>query len=146
MHSFSRTHSHSGVKRSGNLVVLLEPGTATKDLWQPELANGAFHVANLPLAWWRCLDPLGRLPADTTNHVGMGQSLWRPLSRLDIQGVGERLRDSRVERRSPAWDDQAGVANVSRGRPFASTGAEAQRRCHGWRLANDCVTEGCGEG
>ena len=109
-----KSHPHGGVQSPGNFVVLLETRAASEDLWQPELANSAFHVANFALSWGRSLDPLRRFPSDTTHHVGMGQCLWRPLLGLDIEGRGNRLGDPRVQRRSPARDDQVAVDLVAR--------------------------------
>lgn len=68
-----------------NLVVLLEARAASENLGQPELAYSSLHVANLALRRRWGLDPLRRLPAHTTHHVGMGQRLWRPLLRLHVQ-------------------------------------------------------------
>lgn len=43
------TYAHGCVERPCNVVVLLKPWAATQDLWKPESANSALHVANLSL-------------------------------------------------------------------------------------------------
>jgi hypothetical protein len=110
------TYPHSGMQSPGNLIILLKPGTASEDLWQPELTYGTLHMANLALCWSGRFYPLRWFPSNTAYHVRMGQSLWGPLLRLDIQGRGNRLCDPRVQRRRPAWDDQVAVDLIARSR------------------------------
>ena len=98
---------------ASNLIVLLQPWAASQDLWQPELPDSTLHVTDLSLSWWRGLDPLGRLPADTTDHIRMCEGLWRPLLWLSTQGRGDRLCDSRVQRRGSAGDDEVAVGLAS---------------------------------
>ena len=73
------TYPHSSMQGPGDLVILLEAWAASKNLRQPELTNSTLHVANLALAGRGSLDPLGRLPPNTADHVGMGESLGGPL-------------------------------------------------------------------
>lgn len=74
-------------------------------------------MADLALRRRRCLDPLRRLTADAAHHVGMGKSLRRTLLRLDVQRRWDRLRDSRVEGRGAARDDEVVVALIARAGP-----------------------------
>lgn len=99
------TYSHGSMQRTSNVIVLLQPWATAKDLRQPKLADGALHVPNLALSWGRGLDPLGRLAANTTDHVGMCKRLGRPLLGFGVEGRGDGLCDSRMQRRSPAGDD-----------------------------------------
>lgn len=121
-----QTYPHGRVQRPGNLIILFEPGAASQDLGQPESSDGTLHVANLALSGSGSLDPLRGLSANTTNHVGMGERLGASGALLDVQGRGERLGDSRVERRSPAGDDEAMVGIVSGWGTLAGAGARAQ--------------------
>jgi hypothetical protein len=52
------TYPHSRVQRAGDVVVLLQSGAAPQNLRKPELADGAFHVADLALHRRRCFHPL----------------------------------------------------------------------------------------
>lgn len=115
------TNPHGCVEGSGNLVVLLQTWTASQNFWQPELAHGTLHVGHFALSWRWCFHPLRRFPADTTYHVGMGERLWRSLSRLDVEGRWDGLSDSRVKGRGPARNDE-GMINIliPRGRPVPS--------------------------
>lgn len=56
----------------------------------------------------------------------MGKRLWASSALLDVQGGGERLGDSRVERRGAAGDDEAVVGIVSGWGALAGAGARAQ--------------------
>lgn len=87
-------YPHGGVQRPRNLIVLFQTRAATKNLGQPELANGALHVLNFPLDWRGRLDPLGWLTAHTTDHIGMSQGLGGALGGLQVQCRGNRLRDT----------------------------------------------------
>lgn len=125
------TYPHSSVERSCDLIVLLQPGTATQDLWQPEGAYCALHVPDLALSWCWGFDPLRWFPADTTYHVGMGECLGAATALLRVQSRRERLGDARVQRRSPAGNNDA-VINVVPGRRtvVASARPQGQRWCH----------------
>jgi hypothetical protein len=101
------------MKSPRNLVILLQSGTASQNLWEPELAHGALHVPDLPLRWGWCLHPLGRLPPDTTDHVGVGERLGGSLLGLHVEGGRNWLGDARVQRRGPARDDQILVADIA---------------------------------
>lgn len=101
------------MKRTRNLVVLLQSGAASENLGEPELANSALHVSNLALSRRGGLDPLRRLPANTADHVGMGKRLGSALLRLDVEGRRDGLGDAGVKRRSAARDDQAVVALIT---------------------------------
>lgn len=106
------THLHSGVQRTSNLVILLQPGAATQDLGQPELSNGALHVSNLALRGRRRLDPLRGLAADTADHVRMRESLWGPLLGLGGESSRRGLGDSGVKRGSAAGDQEVVSASA----------------------------------
>ena len=93
----ARAYPHGGMQRAGTLIVLLDSWTAAEYLGEPELPDGTFHVLDLSLGWSGSLDPLGRFPADTADHVGVGQGFWRLLNGLHVQSGGERLGDARVE-------------------------------------------------
>lgn len=58
MNAQSTAYPHSRVQSSCNLVILLQPGTASQDLGEPELADSTLHVANLALFGSGGLDPL----------------------------------------------------------------------------------------
>jgi len=45
----ARKYPHGSMKGAGNIVVLLQSGTASENLRQPELANSALHMSNLSL-------------------------------------------------------------------------------------------------
>lgn len=114
------TYPHGSMESSGNLIVLLKTRAASEDLGQPELAHGTLHVANLSLSWGRGLYPLRWLSSDTTHHVGMSESLGRTLLGLQVQSGRNRLGDARVQRRSPAGNDQVAVGLIA-GRRAAIT-------------------------
>lgn len=121
------SYPHGGVQRSRNLIILFQPRAATQNLGQPELANGTLHVLNLPLYWcWR-LDPLGWLTANTTDHVGMGQGLWRALCGLQVQCRGNWLGDTRMQRRRATGDNERSVGLVSSHGPVPSGRANEGR-------------------
>jgi hypothetical protein len=101
------------VKGTSNIVVVLDAGAAAQDLGKPELANGALHVANLALGRTRCLDPLRRLAANTTDHVGMGEGLWSTLLRLDVESRRDWLCNSRVKRRGATGNHEIVSALVA---------------------------------
>lgn len=135
------TYSHGSMQRPGNLVVLLQSGAASQNLWQPELTNCTLHVSNLALRWCRRLDPLRRLAAHATNHVGMSKGLWCPLVRFGVEGRGQGLGDSRVKGGSPARDDEVTVSLASN-RAFASPrpgkrGVRRKRWSHGCDLLQE---------
>lgn len=94
------SYPHCSVQRSSDFVVLVNSRAAPKDLGEPELADGALHMANLALGRDRCLDPLGWLPTHTTYHVGMSEGLWRSSlpGLANVQCRWERLCDPRMER------------------------------------------------
>ena len=127
--SFNCTYPHSGMKRSGNLIILLQSWAATQDLWKPELADSTFHVLNLALSRRRGFDPLRRLSPDTTNHVGVGQSLGCSLTRLDVQRGRKRLRDPGVQRGCSTGDDEV-FCLVPRRRSLAGARTKTERRSH----------------
>jgi hypothetical protein len=78
-------HPHGRVQGSSNLIILLQSGAAAQNLWQPELTDGALHVANLSLVWGGSLDPLRGFTANTAYHVGMSESLGGPLGGFDVE-------------------------------------------------------------
>jgi hypothetical protein len=122
-----KTYPHSSMKRPSNLVILLEARAASENLGQPELAYSTLHVANLALGWSWSLDPLRRFSSNTTHHVGMGQCLGCPLLGFHVQGRGDRLCDSGVERGCSAGNDQVAVGLVARNRtaiPIAGPGPD----------------------
>lgn len=94
------------MKRSGNLIILLQPGTAPQNLGQPELADGALHMADLPLGGGRSADPLRRLTTNTTDHVGMSQGLGGSLGGLGADLRGNRLGDAGMQRRGATGEDE----------------------------------------
>ena len=57
-HPVPFTYPHGGVQSSRNLIILLQPWTATQYFRQPELSHSALHVPNLSLSRSWCLDPL----------------------------------------------------------------------------------------
>lgn len=129
------------MKGSGNLVVLLQPRAAAQDLRQPELADGALHVANFPLSRGGRSDPLGRLTADTAYHVGMGEGLGGTLGGLDIKIRGNGLGYARMERGGAAGDHEGVFALIARGGPVAGGRTHkrrviSQRRSHGAEVSN----------
>lgn len=107
------------MQSSRDIIILLEPGTASQNFWQPKLAHSTLHVSDLPLRWWGGLDPLRGFPANTTDHVRMGQGFRGPLRRLDIQGGRDGLGDARMQRRGPAGDQEV-VALLARHGTVAS--------------------------
>ena len=134
------THPHGRVQHPGNLVVLLEPRATAQDLGQPELADGALHVADLALGGRGGAHPLRRLAAHAAHHVGMGQRLGCPLGGLDVERGGDGLGDARVQRRGAARDDQRVLGDglgVARRGPVPRAGAErgvvaeGERGAHG---------------
>jgi len=130
-----RTYSHCGMQRPGNLVVLLQSGAATKNLRQPELADGTFHVPDLPLHWRRCLDPLRRLPADTAYHIRMRERFGCSLSWLRlVHRTRHRLGDPGVQRRRAIRNDQVVVVTADRSR-LAGTRPRGEGRRHGVYLS-----------
>lgn len=94
------------MKRSGNLIILLQPGAAPQNLGQPELADGALHMADLPLGGGGSADPLRRLTANTTDHVGMSQGLGGSLGGLGVDLRGDRLGDAGMQRRGATGDHE----------------------------------------
>lgn len=107
------TYSHGSMQGASNVVILLQPRAAAQDLRQPKLPDSTLHVSDLALGRGRGLDPLGRLAANTTDHVGMCKGLGRPLLVLGIESRGNWLGNSRMKRRCPAGDYQIIVALVA---------------------------------
>lgn len=107
------TYSHGSMQGASNVIILLQPRAAAQDLRQPELPDSTLHVSDLALSRGRGLDPLGRLAANTTDHVGMCKGLGRPLLVLGIESRGNWLGNSRMQRRCPAGDYQIIVALVA---------------------------------
>lgn len=119
---------------AGNVIVLLQSRAASEDLGQPELADSTLHVADFALRWRGRLDPLRRLAANATDHVGMGQSLGGALLGLVVgKGRGNWLCDPRVEGRGATGNDQVAVDVFAAGDgPVAglrATTREGGRRC-----------------
>jgi hypothetical protein len=106
-------YPHGSVQSSGNFVILLQSWTTTKDLWQPELAHGTFHVAYLALSGCWCFYPLRRLSSNTAYHIGVRECFRCSLLRLEVQSGGYWLRNTRVERGCPARDDEVLVTMVA---------------------------------
>lgn len=98
-------YPHSGMKRSGNLIVLFQTRAATEDLWKPELTDGTFHVLNASLNGCRSANPLRGFAPNTTDHVGMSECLWCVLGRLCDQRGRHWLRDTGMEGGRSAGDD-----------------------------------------
>lgn len=94
------------MKRSGNLIILLQPGAAPQNLGQPELTDGALHMADLPLGRGGSADPLRRLPTNTTDHVSMSQGLGGSLGGLGVDLRWDRLGDAGMQRRGATGDDE----------------------------------------
>lgn len=116
------------MQSSSNLVILLQSRTAPQNLGQPELANGALHMTDLPLSGGGGSNPLRRLTTDTTDHVGMGESLGGALGGLHSLGLGG-LGDARVQRRGTTGDDQRVLSVTSRRR--RTSGKRVKRVTHG---------------
>lgn len=120
------TNSHGGMESASNLVILLQARAATQNLRKPELTDGTLHVANLALSGSGSLDPLRWFAANTANHVGMGKRLGSSLLGFDVQSRGNRLCDTRVQRRSTAGNKHIVASLVARAGPaitIASPGA-----------------------
>ncbi len=100
------TYSHGGMQIPRHFIVLLNPGAASKDLRKPVLPHGSLHVLDLTLTRSGGLNPLRGFSTHTTNHVGMREGLWGPLSWFDVQSRRNRLSDARMKRGSPTWDDE----------------------------------------
>jgi hypothetical protein len=109
----SKTHSHSSMKSSGNLVILFQSRTASKNFWQPKLSNSRFHVSNFALCWRRCLYPLRGLSSNTAYHVGMSKGLRGALLCLDSQRRWNWLGNPRVQRGRPARYDEILIGLVT---------------------------------
>jgi hypothetical protein len=112
------------MQRSGNFIVLLQPGTAAQDLGQPKLTNSTLHVLDLTLRWGRGLDPLRGLPTDTADHVSMGEGLGSALRRLQVQRGRNGLSDAGMQRGSAARDNEGAVGLTPRQRPVAGRGTD----------------------
>ena len=125
------SYPHSGMQRSGDLIILLQPRAASQDLWQPELPDCTFHVPNLALRWcWR-LHPLRWLSSHTAHHVGMGQCLGGTLSWLwSVHGAWHWLSDSGMERRRPIRNDQVLVVCPTRRTRLSRPWPRGERRRH----------------
>ena len=106
-------YSHRRVQRPCNLVVLLESGTASQDLRQPELTNSTLHVPDLSLRRCRCSSPLRGLPANTTYHVGMCEGLGSALADLWLAHMASGLRNLTVQTGCAIGNDEVvGVATL----------------------------------
>jgi hypothetical protein len=89
-------YPHRRMQGPRYFIILFQPGAASQDLRQPELTHSTLHVPNFPLGRRRCLDPLGRFSAHTTDHVGVSKSLWCALLRLEVQSGRNWLCDTGV--------------------------------------------------
>lgn len=116
------------MKSTGHFIILLQARTTAQNLGQPELRNGAFHVANLALCGGGSLDPLGGFPTDTAYHVGMSKGFWSTLGRLGSHRRGNRLSDARMERRSAAGRDERALGLIASGRAVVAGGRTDERR------------------
>lgn len=132
------TYPHSRVQGASNLVVLLQPWATSEYFWQPELTDGTLHVTNLALGWLGRLYPLRRLPANTTDHVGMSKGLRGALLGLCAKGGGNWLGDPRVEGRGAAGDDEAAVEVVTSDRTVAGLWPGEGGRCGEGRSHGCC--------
>lgn len=92
------------MKSTGDIIVLLQSRTASKNLWKPELVDSTLNMGDLPLSRRWSLNPLRRFPTHSTNKISMREGLWSPLLHLDVQGGGNWLCDPTVQRRGPAGD------------------------------------------
>lgn len=113
---------------SCNLIILLQSRTATQNLRQPELANGALHMTDFPLGRGGGSNPLRRFTTNTTDHIGMGEGLGgalRGLHSLRLDGLG----DARVQRRGATRDHQRVFSVTSRSR--RTSGKRIKRGTHG---------------
>ena len=92
------------MKSTGDIIILFQSRTASKNLWEPKLVDSALDMGDFPLSWRWSLNPLRRFPTHSTNKISMREGLWSPLLHLDVQGRGNWLRDPTMQRRSPARD------------------------------------------
>lgn len=97
-------YPHSRVKSTGDIIILFQSRTASKNLWEPKLVDSTLDMGDFPLGWRWSLNPLRRLPTHSTNKISMCEGLWSPLLHLDVQGRGNWLCDPTMQRRSPARD------------------------------------------
>lgn len=110
------TYPHGCVQRPCNLIVLFQPRTASQNLRQPELTDGALHVPNLSLRRRGCPGPLRWLTTNTAHHVGMGEGLWCALIDLGLVHLTSRLCDARMKRRGPVGDYEIVLVATRRSR------------------------------
>jgi hypothetical protein len=118
------TDPHSSMQRPRDLVILLNARTASEDLRKPKLSDRSFHVANLALRQLGSSNPLRGFSPNTTDHVGMSESLRGSLCGLDVEGGRDRLSNPRMQRRSSTWNDEGGVDLISRSWPLTSCRAD----------------------
>ena len=97
-------YPHSRVKSTGDIIVLFQSRTASKNLWKPELVDSTLNMGDFSLSRRWSLNPLRRFPTHSTDKISMREGLWSPLLHLDVQGGGNRLCDPTVQRRGPAGD------------------------------------------
>ena len=116
------------MQRSSNLIILLQSRAASQNLGQPELANGALHMTDLPLRGGGGSNPLRRLTTNTADHVGMGEGLGGALGGLHSLRLGG-LGDARVQRRGATGDHQRVLSVTSRSR--RTSGKRVERVTHG---------------
>ena len=107
------TGPHGRMEGSGDVRILIQPGTAAQDFGEPELSHGSLHVADLALGRDGGSDPLGWFSSHSADHVGMGEGAGgRPLTpaaaavvcRRRIEGRRNWLGDSTVQGGCSAWD------------------------------------------
>ena len=116
------------MQSSSNLIILLQSRTTTQNLRQPELTNGALHMTDLPLGGGGGSNPLRRFTTNTTDHIGMGESLGGALGGLHslrLNGLG----DARVQRRGATGDHQRVLSVTNRSR--RTSGKRVKRGAHG---------------
>lgn len=121
------THPHGRMQGTSNLIVLLQSRAAAQNLRQPKLPDGALHMADLPLSGGRRADPLGGFPANTTDHVGMGQGLRGSLGGFRTHLRGNGLGNARMQRGGATGNDQGIFTLIASHRPVASGGAGERR-------------------
>ena len=125
--------AHGGVQGPGDLIVLLQPGAGAQDLGQPELPDGALHVADFALVGPGGPHPLGGFATHPTDHVGMGEGLGGALGGgLGTHLRGKRLNDAGMQRGGATGDGQR-VVPLRAGRTVAGGGTGergSERRGH----------------
>ena len=125
--------AHGGMQGPGDLIVLLQPGAGAQDLGQPELPDGALHVADFALVGRGGPHPLGGFATHPTDHVGMGEGLGGALGGgLGTHLRGKRLDDAGMQRGGATGDGQR-VVPLRAGRTVAGGGTGergSKRRGH----------------